>query len=404
MTFLIEVINAAKALTNKDLTNQDLDIEMGDDDENIMEGIEQTTKSVAEFLQDIYSQAFVHLKKLSENHNDQEALKQLDALNVLIEDRVVEDEIGEEEGQLMPLDYDTILEYFKAAVPEVKKLESNPHDLTAKQALEGYNIQMIAFLKWHGYPETWIIPPPDPSRGADDSSPATTSETVVPSIENEDLPDLEPIEVEVEDMSDGRTPFGQVIAIQPIGEKGARVFVNRGTDKYPIHETYPGSKFGRGVAKAWLEEEAFPKATDDKKNKVIRTAKDIKAIKDVVQVARPEGKTSKIEQIRYHLIVARKIDEETGKEKELWISSSELINHNGGKWVSEKGSKIRLQRSKLDRSLQAYISKGINPDTKKQLTDKDKVDMPWLVASKEEEPSPSSRSSSASSDSESTTA
>ncbi|KAI4194151.1 MAG: hypothetical protein LQ350_007939 [Teloschistes chrysophthalmus] len=183
---------------------------------------------------------------------------------------------------------------------------------------------------------------------------------------------------------DGRTFLGKVHYVIKVGEKGARVIVNEGTEKRAYFSVHPGAEFGAGVARDWLASEQFGGQLDPSQLQ----RKDLTHVLGYVDVERTVTQLKRSQRpIRIYRIKVRldtDVDMVTGMSegvKDIWLTRHHLLRLMGRREF--KGFEIieRKIGNKQDAARQ-YLARckeqGLHPDTLQKLTNSECEAMPWL--------------------------
>ncbi|KAL9611397.1 MAG: hypothetical protein Q9167_003938 [Letrouitia subvulpina] len=214
--------------------------------------------------------------------------------------------------------------------------------------------------QYHATPENWsgqgpqVIPAPFQSQQNDVADEAALMPPA---------PEKEGFSVAVHD--DGRTFFGQVVCVMPIG-RGTRVIVNEGTKQSPYFSIHPGAMFGAGVAREWLTSGKF-----DSIHTSVLDRKHIQAVVNFVDVEHT-AKFPTRKQIRYFRVLVN--------NTYTWLSRSQLIRCLGPQALKSGRMEavIGTQQDQASRRIEIHKERGINPDTGKELTNEELDKMPWF--------------------------
>lgn len=184
--------------------------------------------------------------------------------------------------------------------------------------------------------------------------------------------------------NDGRTFLGKVHYVIKVGEKGARVIVNEGTDKRVYFSFHPGAEFGAGVARDWLASEQF----GDQVNPNELQRKDVTHVLGYVDVERTVTQLKRSQRpIRIYRIKVRlntDVNIVTGISegvKDIWLTRHHLLRLIGRR--AFKGFKIIEKKigNKQDAARQ-YLARckkeSLHPDTLQKLTNSECEAIPWL--------------------------
>ena len=256
----VEILEAAKALNLNDLSEQELE-RLENDSSNVVPMEEESDTTVEDpeaFLARMYGEAFQYLLELSKNTQDEGAKARFDDINNKIVERVKGDGWGEEVQKRVAVDNEELINYFEVAIPVSNKLNANPQDIDSRKTLEGYNSEMLERLKYHGYPQNWLMAPPA-ENGASESMSSVKLEDDGSDPNLDSMPDATPAPDttpapdattspeasgrsrlvrkgrKVDSYSNGLTTYGKVVTVNYC-KRYYRVLVNRGTDDAPIHE------------------------------------------------------------------------------------------------------------------------------------------------------------------------
>ncbi|MCJ1278324.1 hypothetical protein MMC21_006139 [Puttea exsequens] len=345
------------------------------------------------FCNFLYTKATPHFTKLFEDPNNQEAKQRLEYLNQQIQARNWEQHRKPDECIIK---IPTILSLFELARPHYEALQKNPLDAKARDMLEKINRNLDEINRRYMYPTDWTMGVPAIPNGEGPSSqPAGQEGVAIPdgpdgqtpqppgqegvqtrvAVAIPDGPDGQTsqtpdqggvrtrVAVAIPDESDGRTSLGKVVNVRRAGY-GYRVMVNRGTDTNLYCEIYPGSAFGKSMAKEWYESgdyasEDLPKDFPSKELEIRNRAK----------VKMPASSRRQI--ILYSVTLRGRV---------YTIPRSVLV---GLKGLSETklraiDEQVDQQGDELRRELDLMKEDNKHPDTGKALTSADIEDMPWL--------------------------
>ena len=113
----------------------------------------------ADFIQNVYKAAELHLGSLMDNPNDTAAEDKLAQLNDSIKemDEADTSEVPEAERAKAIIDVPTFVEKFRTAKPFYDSLVKDPTDAAARRVFNKINESLKDFNQEHGYPETWVM-------------------------------------------------------------------------------------------------------------------------------------------------------------------------------------------------------------------------------------------------------
>lgn len=221
-----------------------------------------------------------------------------------------------------------------------------------------FNETLNGLNKRHDYPKTWMITIPSRTTDEVDKAPAR-DDVKAPAGGGVKAK----VNIRIPDESNGRTSLGHVVCVRKAGY-GLRVIVNRGTQENPLFEIYPGSEFGKWVAKEWLTIDAYN--TKD-------LPKDI-AAKQMIIFGRVKVKGTKKgraqNQPQFYLIRV--------ENQEYVTARSTLSKMQGAARLRRIDEQLDTQYLQLRDELDQCRENNEHPDTGKPLTSADIELMPWL--------------------------
>lgn len=326
-----------------------------------------------EFCQKIYEEATQYLGRLANDDKDAEAISKLEQLNQNIKEQNMRNGLPREELESFFIKIKTFAPSFALGRPYMRALQQDPADTIAREKVNNINKTLGDVNKRYGYPSTWLLSPPPIPTGAAASSGAAESSGAAASRGQASTKGgvKTKVSVAIPDESDGRTSLGKVQYVRKAGF-GYRVIVNRGTEKNPYFEIYPGAEFGKGVAKEWEKDGEYECKDLPKDTKYADITVHGRLFVQRTSQGR-ENKTGRTQaQIQYYLVRCR------GEE---YVSTRSALS--GMKGLSPV--KLRLIDQKLERQKEQLLNeldgcreRNEHPDTGEQLTESDIEEMPWL--------------------------
>jgi len=348
--------------------------------------VEQSESKPDDFCKQIYEQATSHLGKLMNDLDNKVAQLELGKLNEQIKQRNVKNKLPKNNLDDFLINVLMFIANFKNAKRFIEALKKNSTDNIAREKLIKINQHMNLVNEQRSYLRKWlIIISPHSDTNAAEFGSETSEESFRPA---EDIKVIKKggqafikddvktkVSVSIPDESDGRTSFGKVVIVRSAGFD-SRVIVNRETDMNPYYDIHPGTTFGKGVARQWLNEETY---------EIANSSNDIAAgelkICGRVKVAhtattllkRVERQDQGRNNICYYFIEVR---------GESYLSIRTALS--GMKRVSL----VKLKRidAALNRQTEMLLEKlnqcrenNEHPDIEEKLTNDDIKDMSWLV-------------------------
>lgn len=192
-----------------------------------------------DFRQAIYKEAEPCLQTLIIDPKNVRARARVSRLNEQIKEQNIKENFLNKDLEKFLIKIPTLIAHFELTKDSHESLQKNPNDDETRKKLIEINKILSEINKQSGYPETWVIN--IPPRTTDVADKALAKGGVKAKVS-----------ICIPDESNGGTSLGMIVAVRKAGYD-SRVIVNRGTQKNPFFEIYPGADFGKGVSKEWLE-------------------------------------------------------------------------------------------------------------------------------------------------------
>ena len=347
--------------------------------------VDELTKAGADtYTKAQFSAASPCLETLLDNTSDEMALTKIGTINANIRQNNIRNGRPESTFQIK---IQSIIAQFNLAKKYRRAIIEDPTDSIARDKLKNINGVLAEINRENGYPEDWQIHIESLPKGLESSKDAghkgpQAQRGIIPKPRKKpqeedgdgDYPVRGGTGAVIPDESNGMTSLGKVLYVRKAGY-GSRVIVNRGTDVNPYYEIHPGAAFGKGVAKEWEQSSEF-KIQDVPKE---TTLKQIERITGRVKVKHTRATTRN--QLQYYLIKLKASEEiyiitrsALSKQKGMGPASLKRIDNQ-----MDRDGKIRLK------DLNACRRDNIHPDLKRQLTEAEVQEMPWLSTDAETE-------------------
>ena len=344
-----------------------------------MQLVESEAPKPDDFRQEIYKEATPYLGKLVDNPKDAEAILKLQQLNQNIIEQNRREKLPKDEVNNFTIQIETFASNFETGHKYMKALCADPTDTIAREKVGNINDILRQLNERHGYPSSWLLDPPKaPTEAAGSSGAATSSGAAASRGQTATKGGVKTkVSIPIPDESDGRTSLGKVQYVRKAGF-GYRVIVNRGTEKNPYFEIYPGAEFGKGVAKEWAEDGMYKCEDLPRDTKVAQ----MKIYGRVKVQGTSQGRKNKDgrprAQIQYYLV---RVGEKKGEVGEEYVSTRSALSGMKGlspAFLSRIDATLDRQNKQLLDELDECREKNQHPDTGKQLTQSDIEEMPWL--------------------------